>query len=136
MIKIHISELELGKNFQSSRKDIVFLGEPKNWKVRGYFVHNKFPVYISPPNSGEVKIIIIFTHYSSFTVSVWISSAKSGENGLRALSAVFSRSWRRAFTPHGFKKALRYDFSIFEFLCSYYRFVFLFSKRFYLNKDS
>ena len=56
LIKIHISEWELDRYFQSSRKDINFLRHSKNWKVSRYFVHNKFPVYISPPNSGEVKI--------------------------------------------------------------------------------
>ena len=62
LIKIHISELELGRYFQSSRKDKYFLGDSKNPKVRGYFVHNKFPVYISPPNSGEVKMTLKMTY--------------------------------------------------------------------------
>ena len=65
------------------------------------------------------------------------SSAKSGENGLRALSAVFSRSLRRAFTPRGFKKALKYDFSIFKFLW-WQKAVFYFLRvfrRFYNKKD-
>ena len=68
MIKIHISEWELGTYFQSSRKDKYFLSTSKNPKVRGYFVHNKFPVYISPPNSGEEKTFLrdVFGSNTSF----------------------------------------------------------------------